>query len=607
MAEIERRPRRSYAEKGAAPPARLTVTFQNLPSDSRTKLDALLKEWARWHRDTYLEDYVPPDTTSGTLTVDPGLVAPRDADQLPAVEDVPADPARRGVDTLWFNIQYEKSADGAVPAYDRAPGRPLRLAGQKRSAAALGGAQDGARGDEGAVPPAAPVEAPTAPRCFNCGSYSHTLKQCWHPMDADAVQAAREARSSSAGSYSAAPRRYFLPGAPESRGTGGGPGAAGPSKESGLAKEFPEAQPGQLSAELRGVLGLSALDPPPWLHRMRVLGLPPAYDPGSGALGPTGDGMTEGGSGLECNGDALRSSPAGGTRSQSPVPGNLQRPGAEGDDFIPLATPSDGAPAPAAALSLQVPAFPGVNAPIPEGADPERWRPAARSQVAHASCGRAGVAVRTGTPGRVSPGTARAWEGGTDCAAPAVGNPTQPPLPSWMPERGPAASTPPPDQGTWRYGPSGWQYVGQEWAQHPPPMQSAHTGPGSSSYPVPPGPVGGAYAAPGPPGNGMHAGSMSGGHAGPMLSHPPHPSLHWHGSQEQGWAPAQTYAGPGGDVSQQPASAYQAPPAPYPPLPQQYAPAANMQGLPPLPPDPGPAQAYYPTTYPMAAWPGGYQ
>lgn len=57
---------------------------------------------------TPTQDYVPPDTTSGTLTVDPGLVAPRDADQLPAVEDVPADPARRGVDTLWFNIQYEK-------------------------------------------------------------------------------------------------------------------------------------------------------------------------------------------------------------------------------------------------------------------------------------------------------------------------------------------------------------------------------------------------------------------------------------------------------------------------------------------------------------------
>jgi PSP len=38
-----------------------------------------------------------------------------------------------------------------------------------------------------------------------------------------------------------------------------------------------EPSPGQLSAELRAALGISASAPPPWLARMRRLGYPPGY------------------------------------------------------------------------------------------------------------------------------------------------------------------------------------------------------------------------------------------------------------------------------------------------------------------------------------------
>ena len=42
-------------------------------------------------------------------------------------------------------------------------------------------------------------------------------------------------------------------------------------------QEFQGLRPGKLSSELRTALGLGPLDPPPWLPRMRQLGYPPGY------------------------------------------------------------------------------------------------------------------------------------------------------------------------------------------------------------------------------------------------------------------------------------------------------------------------------------------
>lgn len=41
--------------------------------------------------------------------------------------------------------------------------------------------------------------------------------------------------------------------------------------------EFAGLEPGKLSAELRAALGIDANDPPPWLARMRKMGVPPGY------------------------------------------------------------------------------------------------------------------------------------------------------------------------------------------------------------------------------------------------------------------------------------------------------------------------------------------
>ena len=56
---------------------------------------------------------------------------------------------------------------------------------------------------------------------------------------------------------------------------------AGDTSEAGDGTSRPAADgepaPGQLSAELRAALDISASAPPPWLARMRRLGYPPGY------------------------------------------------------------------------------------------------------------------------------------------------------------------------------------------------------------------------------------------------------------------------------------------------------------------------------------------
>ncbi|KAH9625068.1 hypothetical protein KSS87_010558 [Heliosperma pusillum] len=97
-----------------------------------------------------------------------------------------------------------------------------------------------------------------APRCFNCGSYNHPLSGCIKPVNKAAVNSARKDFQSKRNQNSN-PRlltRYYQD----------SPGG----KFDGLI-------PGALSAETRKLLGLGALDPPPWLNRMRELGYPPGY------------------------------------------------------------------------------------------------------------------------------------------------------------------------------------------------------------------------------------------------------------------------------------------------------------------------------------------
>ena len=107
--------------------------------------------------------------------------------------------------------------------------------------------------------------------------------------------------------------------------------------------DAPEAAqaPGVLSAELRALLGIGPADPPPYLRRMRELGYPPGY------VGVPPSSTADGGEAVEeelCwHAHATEPAPQGGGAAPSE-----QRP-------VPLV------------------AFPGLNAPPPDGAEPRAW------------------------------------------------------------------------------------------------------------------------------------------------------------------------------------------------------------------------------------------
>lgn len=79
-----------------------------------------------------------------------------------------------------------------------------------------------------------------ASRCFNCGSYSHALKECPRPRDNVAVNNARKLHKSKRNLNSASrnPTRYYL---------------------SSVGGKFAGLRPGVLDAETREVLGLGVM------------------------------------------------------------------------------------------------------------------------------------------------------------------------------------------------------------------------------------------------------------------------------------------------------------------------------------------------------------
>ena len=75
-------------------------------------------------------------------------------------------------------------------------------------------------------------------RCFNCGSYSHSLKDCPRPRDNTAVNNARKQLAEKRGSGSRAASRYYQ------HSTGG---------------KFDDLKPGVLGSEVRQLLGIGVL------------------------------------------------------------------------------------------------------------------------------------------------------------------------------------------------------------------------------------------------------------------------------------------------------------------------------------------------------------
>ncbi|MCO5594536.1 hypothetical protein L7F22_048568 [Adiantum nelumboides] len=95
-------------------------------------------------------------------------------------------------------------------------------------------------------------------RCFNCGSYSHSLKECQRPRDTAAISNARKLLA-------------------EKRGSANGPRSASRYYQTSPGGKFDDLKPGVLGTGTRQFLGIGERDPPPWLNRMRELGYPPGY------------------------------------------------------------------------------------------------------------------------------------------------------------------------------------------------------------------------------------------------------------------------------------------------------------------------------------------
>ncbi|GAQ77885.1 hypothetical protein KFL_000050220 [Klebsormidium nitens] len=288
------------------------VTYERLSRESKAKLTELLKYWAQWHAqnqppsNTATESgtvvYFPPDDSSNSFFW-------VDKPRLPQ-ESLSAEPEAFRKE---FNIQYEQESE--VPQYDRGTNAPLDSESEREN-----GAGDGVY---------LWIEK-DAPRCWNCGSYTHAARDCPKPRDQQAFNAARDEFQAMRGIRpgESSQRRYFEGG------------------------RYDDLKPGQLTGPLREALGIQPDDPPPWLHRMRELGYPPAYL-------ATEDG-SESASGIEVVGlDEGEDLGAPGTTAAEPAPS------------------ADVSTNRAADVSEKLPrelvAFPGVNAPIPEGADPRKW------------------------------------------------------------------------------------------------------------------------------------------------------------------------------------------------------------------------------------------
>ncbi|KAK9105553.1 hypothetical protein Scep_022397 [Stephania cephalantha] len=269
------------------------VKYNSLTRASKKKLEEVLQQWSEWHAQQKTSTNDTNETLeSGEQTCFPALHF-----------------GKQKVSTVsfWVDNQTRKEQDkfipldeDAVPLYDR--GFVLGLT----SADDLNNLEGG-------------VETVDSSRCFNCGSYSHSLKDCPKPRDNAAVNIARQQHKSKRGLISGPQNssRYYQ----------NSPGG----KYDGL-------RPGFLGLETRKLLGLGELDPPPWLHRMREIGYPPGY------LEPDDEGQP---SGITIYAD--------GKTEEDQEDGELN------ERYNPE---------PRKKKSVE---FPGINAPIPENADERRW------------------------------------------------------------------------------------------------------------------------------------------------------------------------------------------------------------------------------------------
>ncbi|XP_057445382.1 uncharacterized protein LOC130737584 isoform X2 [Lotus japonicus] len=207
--------------------------YNSLTRASRQKLEELLQQWSEWQaKHVPKSDDLSEVLESGEKTFFPALCV-----GLEKTSSV----------SFWMENQtsIDKNKDfildgDSVPLYDR--GYALGLTSADGSSNLDGGLEI--------------IE--DASRCFNCGSYNHSLRECSRPRDNVAVNSARKQRKSRRNQNvsSRNPTRYY---------------------QNSPAGKYDGLRPGALDNVTRRLLGLGELDPPPWLNRMREIGYPPGY------------------------------------------------------------------------------------------------------------------------------------------------------------------------------------------------------------------------------------------------------------------------------------------------------------------------------------------
>ncbi|KAJ7971186.1 Zinc finger CCHC domain-containing protein 8 [Quillaja saponaria] len=280
--------------------ASVRIIYNSLARASKKKLEELLQQWSKWHAQQNLSQDPGEVLESGEETFFPALHVGQE--KTFAVSFWMDNHARK-----QNNKEFIPLDSSSVPLYDRGYALGLTSA-------------DGSSNIEGGL-----EIIDKASRCFNCGSYSHSLRECPRPRDNVAVNSARKQhksrRNQSAGSRN--PTRYY-------QNPSGG-------KYDGL-------RAGALDAETRQLLGLGERDPPPWLNRMREMGYPPGY------LDPDDEDQPSGIT-IYADGDI--------TEEQ------------EDGEIIETDYPK-----PKRKMTVE---FPGMNAPIPENSDKRLWAPGTSS------------------------------------------------------------------------------------------------------------------------------------------------------------------------------------------------------------------------------------
>ncbi|GMH01844.1 hypothetical protein Nepgr_003683 [Nepenthes gracilis] len=270
------------------------ILFSSLPRSSKRKLEEMLNHWSEWHAQHCSSTEDPIQVLEfGDETYFPALHIGQDKSSTMAFSMDNHGRERHCKESLQLK-------NDCIPLYDREYALALTS-------------------DDGLIQQERSLDLREASRCFNCGSYNHTLNKCTKALDNDVVSKARKEYQSKKGGYTgpSLPTRYY---------------------QNSLNGKYDGLRPGVLSTETRKLLGLKELDPPPWLNRMRELGYPPGY------LDLVDEDQP---SGIAIYGDEEEpGDPVGKGNLKSPVPTSQRK------------------------MSVE---FPGINAPLPENADRRSW------------------------------------------------------------------------------------------------------------------------------------------------------------------------------------------------------------------------------------------